>query len=221
MKEKIFCEKTLTIRINIIMTQLTLVPTNLDVLHQIIDTSINLETGKYYHLYNVAGESRTIFHDERDYLFFLERYHLYTGEMVSTLAYCLTPSEFHFVIKIITPDCLTLKSNIAAFLSGYNKALNNGGNRDGNSFLLTAEAKEIEEERHLFPLIAYLHQQPVRAKLVEQMEEWEYSSYAHLLGLKSDTVINNDFIHRHFSSIQAFKKYSEGMIYDVRKKQWM
>jgi hypothetical protein len=182
---------------------------------------MTLQTGKYYHLYNAVENREIIFKEEQEYLFFLERYRIFIGEFVTTLAYCLTPSEFHFVIKVIAADCDALKKNIDAFFSSYEKAINNGYTKQEGAVFLQPELKEINPESYLLPLVTYVHQNPVRLKLVERIEDWKYSSYQHFAEMRNDAIANKEFIRLFFSSPEAFRRYSEGMIYEVRRKMWM
>ena len=180
-----------------------------------------LETGKYYHLCNLSVSEKIIFKEDKNYLFFLERYQLYLGELVSTLAYCLMPTDFHFVIKVITPDCDLLEKNLTAFLNGYAKAINNGSVQNEHSLHLEVKAGEISDESQLLPLITHVHQQPVIGKLVDVMEEWKYSSYPDLIGRRNGAIVSDNFIRQHFFTAEEFQKYSEGMIDAVQRKHRM
>ncbi len=180
-----------------------------------------LETDKYYHLYNRSNNEETIFKEEQNYIFFLERYRYYMDESVSTLAYCLMPTHFHFVIKIITDDCVSLKKNIAALLGGYTKAINTTYERHGSLFQPRSKAKEIDDEEYLLTLMTYVHQNPVRAKLVGRMDDWKFSSYSDLTGTRNGTLPDRDFIRSYFSFSKDFQKYSEEIVPEIKKRYWV
>ena len=180
-----------------------------------------LGAGKYYHLYNLSSEEKIIFKEEKNYLFFLERYQLYLGEFVSTLAYCLLPADFHFIIKVHTADSDMLEKNLAAFLNGYAKAINNGFAQNGNALQLRIKAKEIGGEDEVLPFITYVHQLPLTANLANRMEEWPYSSYPDLIGMRNGAIASNKFIRQNFFTAEEFQKYSEGMINDLQRREWM
>ncbi len=168
------------------------------------------ETGKYYHLHRPSDEGKIIFKEEINYLFFLERYQLYLGELVSTLAYCLLPSEFHFIIKVNTADCDLLEKNLAEFLNGYAKAINNGFARNGDALQLQVKAHEIDGEHQLLPAISRVHQRPVEAKVAAQMEKWKYSSYPYLTGLRNGVITSGNFILQQYFPAETIQKSSEG-----------
>ncbi|MDE3058365.1 MAG: transposase [Bacteroidota bacterium] len=180
-----------------------------------------LETGKYYHFYNRSNNEESLFKKDQNYIFFLERYRHYLQDSVSTLAYCLMPTHFHFLIKIVTNDCAALKRNIAALLGGYTKAINETCNRHGSLFQPRSKARRVDDEFYLLTLISYIHQNPVRAQLVKRMAEWQYSSYRDLTGLRNGSLPDRQFIMQHFQHLSDFKKYSEEMITTVKKEYWI
>jgi putative transposase len=180
-----------------------------------------LETGKYYHFYNRSNNEETLFKNEENYIFFLERYRYYMEGFVSTLAYCLMPTHFHFLIKIVTSDYILLKKNIAALLGGYTKAINEAYSRHGSLFQPRSKARRIDDEFYLLTLISCIHQNPVRAKLVNRMAEWQYSSYRDLAGLRNGSLPDRELIRQHFRHLSDFQKYSEEMIATVKNEYWV
>ena len=58
------------------------------------------ESSKYYHIHHHANGFENIFKSEENYRFFLEKYKFYISPVANTLAYCLMPNHFHFLIKI-------------------------------------------------------------------------------------------------------------------------
>ena len=97
--------------------------------------------------------------------------------MFDTLAYCLMPTHFHFLVFVRSEETDTLKDAVGLMLSSYTKAINRRYNRHGSLFQLHTKAKLIEKDDYLLTITAYIHQNPVRAGLVKKLEEWEYSSY--------------------------------------------
>jgi putative transposase len=62
--------------------------------------SISLEPEKYYHIYNHANGYEDIFLEDENFRFFLNKYEKYISPVADTLAYCLMPNHFHFLIRI-------------------------------------------------------------------------------------------------------------------------
>lgn len=48
---------------------------------------------------------------------------------------------------------------------------------------------QIETQSHLDVLVDYIHLNPVSAGLVRRAEDWQYSSYRDILGLRHGTLI--------------------------------
>jgi putative transposase len=171
-----------------------------------------IQTGRYYHLYNRSNNEEKLFKEESNYLYFLERYRFYLSRHVLTLAYCLMPTHFHLVMKVVTDDCPLLKKNYAAFLSGYTKTINRWYHRHGSLFQPRSKAKEIKDEEYLLTLVNYVHQNPLRSKLVRKLKDWKFSSYPDLAGFRSGDLPDREFFRQYFSTIQDFRNYSEKTI---------
>ena len=204
--------------------------------------TMEFESGKYYHFYNRSNNEELLFKSEKNYAYFLGKYRYYLGPLISTLAYCLMPTHFHSLIKVkemsdtskvcdISPSnsdtskmsdiSTSIKKNIGLLLSGYTKAINKKFKRHGSLFQPHSKAKEIDDEKYLLTLISYIHQNPVRSKLVRKAEEWKYSSYQDLIGLRNGSLPDREFIKKYFKTTGEFKKYSEEIVASVKKEYWV
>jgi len=182
---------------------------------------MQFETGKYYHLYNRSNNEEVIFRTDENYLYFLQRYREYFENDFATLAYCLMPTHFHFLVKVRTKLPESLSDSIGAFLSGYTKAFNLRYDRHGSMFQPRTKAKEVDSGEYLITLMTYIHQNPVRAKLVNKQEEWKYSSYLDLVGMRDGKLPNRDLILRYFKTPNDYKKYSEEIIETIKEEYWV
>ncbi len=83
---------------------------------------VPLETGKYYHIYNRGINGTNLFFEERNYLFFLEKYSFYMSKVLETYAYCLLGNHFHLLVKV--------KDNLNLDLTGFkNTVVRNNTNK--------------------------------------------------------------------------------------------
>ena len=64
------------------------------------DTTIPLEPGFYYHLFNRGNNKQNIFYKQKNYGYFLQKYADYMESYLDTLAYCLLPNHFHLLVKV-------------------------------------------------------------------------------------------------------------------------
>ncbi len=56
--------------------------------------------GSYYHIYNRGNNGENIFHEERNYRYFLQLYLKYIFPVADTYAYCLLLNHFHLLVRI-------------------------------------------------------------------------------------------------------------------------
>ncbi|MFA5834916.1 MAG: transposase [Bacteroidota bacterium] len=184
------------------------------------------EYGKYYHLYNRTNNKEKLFPQEENHLFFLLKFQTYLSLHCSVIAYCLMPTHFHFLIRIESNDTLQISKSIGVVLRSYTRAINKRFDRNGNLFQQNTKAKEITDERYLFILLNYIHQNPLRARLVTRLEDWKYSSYRMLIDSSAMTdshgvTVDKKFYGEYFKTSNDFKQYSEELVQSVRSEYWI
>ena len=59
-----------------------------------------LQFDTYYHIFNHANGDDNLFREEKNYPFFLNKYHEHIEPIAHTIAWCLMPNHFHLLIKI-------------------------------------------------------------------------------------------------------------------------
>lgn len=150
------------------------------------------EESNIYHIYNRGNNKQNIFFEDENYLFFLRKIKKELTPYCKVLAYCLMPNHFHLMVYIEpknSSDEFKLNNAIAILLRSYTRALNKQQNRTGSLFQQKTKAKllSIKED---YPRICfhYIHQNPLRANLVNKMENWEYSSFKDYIGLRNGTL---------------------------------
>jgi REP element-mobilizing transposase RayT len=58
------------------------------------------QEGMYYHIYNRGAGKETIFRDETNFLFAIEKIKVNSqANKLSMIAYCLMPNHYHFLIR--------------------------------------------------------------------------------------------------------------------------
>ena len=65
-----------------------------------MSTTIPLEPGKFYHIYNRGNNGENIFIAERNYGYFLNLYAKHIEPVAETFAYCLLRNHFHTCVRI-------------------------------------------------------------------------------------------------------------------------
>ena len=59
-----------------------------------------MQSGTYYHIYNRANGSENLFRKTENYRYFLRQWHKYISPVAVSLAYCLMPNHFHFLVRV-------------------------------------------------------------------------------------------------------------------------
>ncbi len=188
--------------------------------------------GNNYHIYNQGNNKDLIFYDEEDYILFLKKMKMSLSPCCKILAWCLMPNHFHWLININSdykifyetnnrPKKLNLlNKNIGSLLSSYTQVINRRIGRTGSLFRKRTKAKLMDEERdkhdnYLLNCFLYIHQNPLRAGLVKNLEDWEYSSYRDYSGLRNGNLCDIGFTKEllHLPESQKdFKKLSNKTI---------
>ncbi len=164
--------------------------------------------GNIYHIYNRGNNQQPIFFGRRNYLFFLKKIKQGLTPHCDILAWCLMPNHFHLMVHcpetssgcqepnasdvargvgVVQP----LNRAIAILLSSYTKAINKQERRTGSLFQQKTKAKSltgIADPGYPFVCFHYIHQNPRRARLVAQLEDWEFSSFRDYAGLRDGTL---------------------------------
>ncbi len=170
---------------------------------------MELYRGHFYHLYNRSNNNELVFKSHENYLFFLKKYRFYFESLFTTLAYCLMPTHFHFMILVESSDMKQMQTNIGILLSSYTKSINKYYQRHGSLFQNHTKTVLVQDEGQLLLTTAYIHRNPVRAKFVKKPEEWPYSSYPEYIGKRIGTLPDTGLILAKFSSLNEFISFSQ------------
>ena len=162
---------------------------------------MKFEENNIYHIYNRGNNHASIFFDEENYLFFLQKLKKELTPYCKILAYCLMPNHFHLMVWVgdleTRPTAQSGRTGsdifsrkIGTVLSSYTQAINKQQNRTGSLFQQKTKAKCLTQSGENYPKICfhYIHQNPLRAKLVTKMEDWEFSSFKDYVALRNGTL---------------------------------
>jgi putative transposase len=172
--------------------------------NEIVSFTMHLADGNIYHVYNRGNFKQVLFTSAEEYIYFLLLVNKYIVQNCDVLAWCLMPNHFHFLIhansSTVNPAVnMPLPMQQFSFalkllLSSYTKAVNKKYGRTGNLFQQKTKAKNLSEGGFLYPETAfhYIHQNPFKANLVTQMQDWEYSSYKDYSGQRNGKICNRE-----------------------------
>jgi REP element-mobilizing transposase RayT len=150
--------------------------------------------GNLYHLYNKAVGTDLLFRTPENYQYFLGRIQKYlTSDLY---AFCLMPTHYHLIIRLDEKD---LSNQMQRLAMSYVKAFNNRYHRVGHLFQGRFQAKIIQSDEYLIYLSAYIHHNPVVARLVDKPENWDFSSYQVYMGKAESEIVNPEPILKTFA----------------------
>lgn len=106
---------------------------------------------------------------------------------ISILAYCLMTNHIHLLVKPTQPD--SLAKMMQGVTLGYTRYRNKRYKKTGRLWESRYYSSIIDEEKYLWAVARYIEQNPVRAGIARQAEDYPYSSaLAHIKGIKDETL---------------------------------
>lgn len=124
-------------------------------------------------------------------------------------AYCLMDNHYHLLIETATPSL----SKGMKFLNGtYTQYYNRRHHRVGHVFQGRFKAILVQRESYLLELARYIALNPVRAHMVQDASQWQWSSYRATAGLEaSASCLTTDWVLAGFAENKkdAQQRYRE------------
>jgi len=159
--------------------------------------------GTFYHIYNRGNNRENIFHQERNYAYFMDLWWKHISPIAETWAYCLLRNHFHATVFIKRHEDLTgLKEPsqyFSNFFNAYARGLNIAVKRSGALFQRPFSRIPVDTDTYLMRLIVYIHQNPQKHGFESDFRNWNYSSY-HELTSDLPTRLQRDRVTQLFGS---------------------
>jgi putative transposase len=135
--------------------------------------------GTVFHVYNRAARRATIFAVPADYDAFLRVVKEgLSKSSVATIAYCVMPNHWHFVMSC---DRIAHLSKLMHWITGTHAQRWNvahGMRRTGSVYQGRFSALPVQTERYFFNVCRYVEANAFRSRLVPVAEKWPWSSLA-------------------------------------------
>ncbi len=140
--------------------------------------------GAWYHVMNRGANRKQIFTKAADYELFInvlkEACSLFN---VYISAYCLMSNHYHIVVN--TPE-----GNLSRFMRHvngvYTQRYNIKHKRDGTLFRGRYKAILIQADEYLTHIVKYIHQNPLKARIINDLNSYKWSSHPFYIKGKSD-----------------------------------
>lgn len=190
-----------------------------------------------YHIYNRGVEKRRIFENRRTYKRFLQTIDYYQFEgpkpkfsnfikfklfkpdpnkkIVDIVGYCLMPNHFHFLIRQVRDK------GISEFLrkvsDSYTRYYNVKYDRVGPLLQGQFKAVLIENNEQLMHVSRYIHLNPIVSFLVNDLIDYEWSSYKDYTSEASNGFCAKDVILELFKSPKDYEQFVLDQVDYVQK----
>ena len=132
---------------------------------------------------------QNIFEDVEDYYQFIttldrvrvqyDDYGLPCGTSCTIYAYCLMSNHFHLLIRERDES---IGDTIKRIASSYVYYYNHKYQRDGHLFKERFKSELVNDMAYFTVLLRYIHQNPLKAGIVEKVKDYEYSSWGEYQG---------------------------------------
>lgn len=152
---------------------------------------------EFYHIYNRGNDRQKIFLEERNYPYFLEKLKKELTPFCSILSYCLMPNHYHILIytgKLSkssdhsewSDDCQLekLPRKIGTLQSSYTRAICKMYGKSGSLFQQKAKSRNLSDSKIKYlpeTCFHYIHQNPLKSRLVNTMQDYTWSSFQEYL----------------------------------------
>lgn len=187
-----------------------------------------LENGEIYHIFNRSIQKIPLFSGQRECDLFLEsakfylqpnppvRFSLYRqnrerykinlqDRLVTIITYNLMPNHFHFALR--QERELGIQKFIQKVSNSFAHYFNLKYHNHGPLFETNYKARYVETDQQLAYLSSYIHLNPVTAHLVENPEDWEYSSYGLYLRKEKSEMVDPSLVLNQFGSVEKYQEF--------------
>jgi REP element-mobilizing transposase RayT len=168
--------------------------------------------GAFYHIITRGNQRQKIFKDPVDYQQYLQFLTIYKNRYSFFLyAYVLMGNHVHLLIE-------TRETPLSKILQGLNQRYTLYYNRKyrtvGHLFQGRYKAILCEKEAYLLALLRYIHRNPLRAKIIDRLDSYPWSSHHAYTGKSNPlNLVDTDQVMRMFSEskYRAKRLYREFM----------
>ncbi len=169
-------------------------------------------TGALHHIISRGIDRRKIFEDDRDRHDFLKNLGLILEQTeTACFAWSLMSNHFHLLLRTGVAPIATVMRRL---LTGHAIRYNRRHHRHGHLFQNRYKSILCQEDGYLLELVRYIHLNPLRARLVEdldQLDQYPFSGHGVIVGKHEQLWQNSERVLHHFGKRvgSARRKYRE------------
>jgi putative transposase len=156
----------------------------------------NISESGVYHIMLRGINKQVIFEDEEDRLRFIETLKRYKEiSQCEIYAYCIMSNHIHILLREKDEAISSIIKRISSsYVFWYNKKYE----RCGHLFQERYKSEAVDNDAYFLTVLRYIHQNPVKAGLVQHVRSYQWSSYSEYIN--EGDMIDKDFVLQMFSS---------------------
>lgn len=165
-----------------------------------------------YHIMLRGNEKKEVFLGDDDCQRFLEILSKKKAEYeFAVYSYCLMDNHIHLVLREDKNEISTIMKGIATSYAMY---FNIKYNRVGHVFQDRFRSESVGDDRYLWSVIRYVHNNPVKAGMVKEPDQYKWSSYCDYTDPGTSDIVDSHYILEMISgniqtAILEFKRFSK------------
>ena len=176
--------------------------------------------GAFYHVTSRGNERKAVFKSKRDRERFLEYLESATQRYDARIhAYCMMDTHYHLLLETPSGNLPQIMRHINGAYTTY---FNVKRDRSGHLFQGRYKAILVDIDEYAKELSRYIHLNPVRAKIVETPEEYDWSSYKFYIGKqRAAKWLYRDFILGYFGKrVSTAQKGYQKFVYTLAHQEY-
>lgn len=142
-----------------------------------------------YHIMGRGINHAAIYNDDADNMNFLHILDFCADEDFTIFAYCLMGNHFHLLAKA---DAGVLQHVMKAVGIRYVAYFNRRYQRDGPLFRGRYNSQPVTTKGYFLRVLRYIHRNPVAAGIVQEMQDYPWSSYLDYFGSRKKVLCQVD-----------------------------
>lgn len=171
-----------------------------------------IEISGYYHIVNRGVEQRVVFYDKDDFEYFIkllakgcERFNIVIHN------FCLMNNHYHLLIEI---EDETLSKFMRHLNSNYAIYFNKKYKRSGHLWQGKFKSWYVANEAYLYILMRYIEQNLLKAKMVDKINHYPYSSSHYFLkpGIIPNSLQNAWIVQRYQNDIESIETFFNSQV---------
>ena len=145
--------------------------------------------GTIYHIVPTSNNKENIFPDSQCRRYYLQKLKIYAKKLYFAIyCYCIMNTHPHLLIEQLGD--ISISKIMHILNTSYAMYFNKRFVRKGRLFCCKYKAKLVDTDAYLLEVSRYIHNNPVKAGIVNRPEEYVWSSYRYYLDMVKVDFVN-------------------------------